>query len=180
LPTVFSHAAIAVAAAVAFAPEDVPRRFWLLSVACSTLPDADVIGFALGIPYHHPFGHRGFFHSPFFALLMGTLLTTLFFRDAGVLSRRWLFFLVYFSLLAASHGVLDALTNGGLGVALLCPFSERRFFFGWRPIVVSPIGVDAFFSRWGLAVIRSELLWIWLPSFLMVILSAAVRRRLSL
>ena len=58
-----------------------------------------VIGFALGIPYHHPFGHRGFFHSPFFALLMGVLLTTLFFRDAGVLSRRWLFFLVYFPCL---------------------------------------------------------------------------------
>lgn len=177
MPTVFSHAAIGVAAALAFAPEEAPRRFWLLSVACSTLPDADVIGFALGIPYDHPLGHRGFFHSPFFALLMGILISALFFRDAGLLSKRWFLLLIYFSFLGASHGLLDALTDGGLGVALFSPFSGRRSFFGWRPIVVSPIGVDAFFSRWGLAVIRSELLWVWLPSLLMVLLSATIRRR---
>jgi len=30
--------------------------------------------------------------------------------------------------------------------------------------MASPIGVKASFSKWGLAVIKSELLWIWLPS----------------
>jgi len=38
-------------------------KFWVLAIFCSILPDTDVLGFALGIPYAHPLGHRGFFHS---------------------------------------------------------------------------------------------------------------------
>ena len=91
-------------------------------------------------------------------------------------SARWFFYLVFFFLLAASHGILDAFTNGGLGIALLSPFDPTRYFFAWTPIEVSPIGVKAFFSKWGLAVMKSELQWIWLPSFMMVVLSAVIRR----
>ena len=32
------------------------------------------------------------------------------------------------------------------------------------------------FSKWGLAVMKSELQWIWLPSLIMVVLSALIRR----
>ena len=39
----------------------------------------------------------------------------------------------------ASHGVLDALTDGGPGVAFLAPFDDTRYFFPWRPIRVSPL-----------------------------------------
>ena len=56
------------------------------------------------------------------------------------------------------------MTNGGLGVALLAPFSEERFFFSFRPIQVSPIGAGAFFTEWGLRVLKSEGLWVGLPS----------------
>jgi membrane-bound metal-dependent hydrolase YbcI (DUF457 family) len=45
-------------------------------------------------------------------------------------------------LAAASHPLLDMLTDGGLGVALLAPFSWSRYFFPFRPIPVSAIGVD--------------------------------------
>jgi hypothetical protein len=38
-----------------------------------------------------------------------------------------------------------------------------------------PIGVKAFFSKWGLSVIKSELLWIWLPSSLLLVLSTLIR-----
>ena len=38
-------------------------KFILLGIACSIIPDADVITFSLGFPYDHLFGHRGFFHS---------------------------------------------------------------------------------------------------------------------
>jgi len=175
VPSVISHAAVAVAAGIAFAPRDVPDHFWSLAIVCSIIPDADGIGFTFGIPYDHYFGHRGFFHSPFFALLVSVFLVGFFFRDVEVFSRRWFFYFTFFFLLSASHGVLDALTNGGLGIALLSPFDDTRYFFPWRPIVVSPIGIKALFSRWGLMVIRSELLWVWLPSFLIVVVSTVIR-----
>jgi inner membrane protein len=56
-------------------------KFWILSIACSILPDADVIGYRwLYIPSYHFFGHRGFFHSPFFAGLLSILIVCTFNR----------------------------------------------------------------------------------------------------
>ena len=175
MPTFVSHAAVAVAAGVAFAPRDVPNQFWPLAILCSILPDADVFGFYFGIPYHHVLGHRGFFHSPFFGLLLGALVVSVSFSSADIFSGRWFFYLIFFSLLTASHGILDAFTNGGLGIALFSPFDNTRHFFPWTPIEVSPIGVRAFFSRWGLAVLKSELQWVWLPCFVVVVLSTLFR-----
>ena len=176
MPSLISHAAVAVAAGAAFAPRDVPTHFWGLAVVCSILPDADVLGFSFGIPYHHFFGHRGFFHSPFFSLLLSLLVVSVFFRNTDIFSSRWFFYLIFFFLLSASHGILDAFTNGGLGIALLSPFDSTRYFFPWTPIEVSPIGVKAFFSKWGLAVMKSELQWIWLPCVVMVVFSVLIRR----
>ena len=68
-----------------------------------------------------------------------------------------------FLLATASHGLLDALTDGGLGVAFFAPFSDARYFFPWRPIAVSPIGAR-FFSARGAAVLISEFVWLWLPT----------------
>ena len=175
MPSVISHAAVAVAAGVAFAPREVPNHFWPLSLVCSTIADADIIAFSFGIPYLHLFGHRGFFHSPFFGLLTSILFICLFFRDIEIFSKRWCFYFVFFFLLSASHGIFDAFTNGGLGIALLAPFDNTRYFFSWRPIVVSPISIGGFFSKWGLAVIKSELLWVWLPSFIIVVVSKLIR-----
>lgn len=175
MPTMISHTVVAVAAGKAFAPTDVPDHFWLLSIACSLIPDADVIGFPFGVPYDHFFGHRGFFHSPFLSLLLSIFIVSVFFPGVGIFSKQWFFYFVFFFLVSASHGVLDAFTNGGLGVALLSPFDNTRYFFPWTPIMVSPIGIKAFFSKWGLTVIRSELLWIWLPSLLTVIISKLIR-----
>ena len=143
------------------------------------IPDADVVGLVFGIPYGHPFGHRGFFHSPFFGLLLGMVVVLLFFRDVKFLSRRRVLLALYFSCLTASHGILDAFTNGGLGIALLAPLDHDRYFFPWAPIVVSPIGIRAMFSTWGLRVMVSEAQWIWLPSVMVVIASMLVRSRLA-
>jgi len=85
------------------------------------------------------------------------------------------FYFIFFFLLSASHGIFDAFTNGGLGIALLSPFDNTRYFFPWTPIIVSPLGIKGLLSNWGLIVIKSELLWIWLPSFLIVIISTLVR-----
>lgn len=66
--------------------------------------------------------------------------------------------------LKARFVLLDALTNGGLGVAFFSPLDDSRCFFLWRPLLVSPIGIRAFFSAWGVEVLRSELVWVWIPA----------------
>ena len=170
MPSIISHTIVGLALGKIVSIENLPKRFWLLSAICPALPDADVIGFAFGIPYHHFFGHRGFFHSIFFALLLGIIVVSLFFREEKFFSNRWLSFALHFFIITASHGILDAFTNGGLGIALLSPFDNTRYFFPWTPILVSPLGVKAFFSVWGLRVILSEFFWIWLPSIFFVIL----------
>ena len=58
---------------------------------------------------------------------------------------------------------MDAFTSGGLGIALLAPFDNHRYFFPYTPIKVSPIGISAFFSDWGIRVLISEFKWVWLP-----------------
>jgi flavin-binding protein dodecin len=74
---------------------------------------------------------------------------------------------LYLFLAMASHGLLDALTNGGLGIALFAPLENSRYFFPVTPIQVSPIGIRRFFRGGGLAVLASELPWVWLPSLLL-------------
>ena len=72
------------------------------------------------------------------------------------------------SAITASHGVLDALTNGGHGVAFFSPFVNTRYFFPWRPLGVSPMGISLFSDR-GIQVVLSELVWIWLPCALLLV-----------
>ena len=163
MPTVFSHALVAIAAGHSIISKPQPTRFWILAIACSLLPDADVLGFWLGVPYGHPLGHRGFFHSPFFGIMVGVFVTLYFFKATPVFSADWWRYFLFFSLVTASHGVLDALTDGGLGIALLAPFDNERYFFPWRPIRVSPIGLRGFFTEFGLSALKSEMLWIWIP-----------------
>ncbi|MBT8367750.1 MAG: metal-dependent hydrolase [Deltaproteobacteria bacterium] len=176
MPSAISHAAVAAAAGIAFAPQGVPPRFWPLALICSVLPDADVMAFAFGIPYHHYFGHRGFFHSLFFALMLSLFVTSLFFREEMLFSGKWFFYAIFFFLLTASHGILDAFTNGGLGIALFSPLNNERYFFPWTPIAVSPIGIKAFLSKWGWVVVKSEFMWVWLPAFILAVVSTAIRK----
>ena len=92
-----------------------------------------------------------------------------------IFSTRWFFYLLLFFLISASHGILDAFTSGGLGIALLSPFDHTRYFFPWTPIEVSPIGIRAFFSNWGLAVMKSEFVWVWLPSLFIAVVGRVIR-----
>jgi inner membrane protein len=145
-------------------------KFWLLSIVCSILPDADAILFKFGVPYGNMFGHRGFSHSIFFAVLVALVILVLGFREIRFNSKRWWAFFSYFSLLGISHGILDAMTNGGLGVGLFIPFDSARYFLPFRPIEVSPLGLRGLLSKRGLHVMISEAFWIWLPALIVVIL----------
>ncbi len=157
---------------MALGPTRIPAALAAVGCAASILPDVDSLGFVAGVPYRHPFGHRGFTHSLFFAAAVA-LLSLPFARRFGA-SPLSTFAFVFAS--AASHGVLDAMTTGGLGVAFWSPFSSERFFLPWRVILVSPIGVGPFLSRRGLQVVKSELLGIWAPCGIVAFLGAAVRR----
>lgn len=192
MPSIITHAAVPLALWCAADRGRIPPRLLCAGVIAAMLPDADVLAFALHIPYADAFGHRGASHSLLFALVLAVLAAVLAFFG----SRRpwsaplssgsrqpWLAVLcqprlapttakptlastvqaaVFVFVCAASHPLLDALTSGGLGVALAWPWSEHRFFAPWRPIRVSPFAPQ-FFSARGLATLLSELRWVWLP-----------------
>jgi inner membrane protein len=178
LPTIITHSVIAVSSTYGFRSGKESLKFWILSIICSVLPDADVIGYRwLYVPYYDFFGHRGFFHSIFFAALLSLFIVFIFYRKEVFFSKQWWRYVFYFFILASSHGLLDALTNGGYGIALLSPFTNHRYFFPWTPIEVSPIGIKAFLSQRGLTVFISELLWIWTPTFIIVLLLKIKRNK---
>ena len=159
MPTVFSHPAAVAGLAVALGGRVIPFRLFLFGVFCTVLPDMDVISFKLGIKYADVLGHRGFSHSLLFAFISGLVGVGL----APLLrcSRHIAFYVGVFAV--AGHILLDAMTNGGLGVAAFWPFDQTRYFCDWRPIQVSPLSPRIFLSRRGLNVLLSELRWVWLP-----------------
>jgi inner membrane protein len=156
MPTILSHAAIPIAAAMILGRERIALPIVAVGVALSMLPDADVASFLINIDYANAWGHRGATHSLVAAAVTACLATMILRPKCYVIAFAYLFVAI------ASHGLLDMLTDGGLGAALFWPWSEARHFAPFRPISVSPIGA-AFFSARGLAVLWSEVLWIWLP-----------------
>jgi inner membrane protein len=170
LPTIFTHPAVPLAFGLAPARQTLSWRLLWAGVICSVAPDLDIIAFHFDIPYGHVFGHRGFTHSVFFAIALALLAVAM----HRPLKARAKIAFVFIFICTLSHGVLDAMTTGGLGIAFLWPL-EQRYFLPWRFIQVSPIGFS-FFSSWGLAVLRAELLWIWLPAFIIAACGFFARR----
>jgi inner membrane protein len=160
MPTIISHGIFATIT------NRMHRRFmetqkllWI-AVLCSVLPDVDVIGFGFGIRYGDLFGHRGFTHSLLFAFVTAGTAVLIWYRQ----EKKRIELLIYLFLVTASHGFFDAMTDGGLGVAFFSPFNPRRYFLPWRPIRVSPIGLDFLFSRVAVDVFVSEFIYVILPA----------------
>ncbi len=160
MPTIFTHPAVPLALGLALGRKTLSPRLIAAGAFASILPDFDSIAFKLGIAYADQFGHRGASHSLLFALAVGFIGAA---AAPWLRTTRWRA-LWFIALCTASHPLLDALTNGGLGVALLWPWSHERIFGPWRPIAVSPIGIG-FFSGRGVRVLWSELFWVWGPVF---------------
>jgi len=173
----FTHAIAGLAIGTAFQGRQTPARYWVLGATFAALPDLDGIGFWLGVPYESIFGHRGFSHSILFAAMVAAL-GLLAFRGRAFEAERTRIW-TYLFLATASHGVLDAMTTGGGGVAFFAPVVNERYFFPWRPIVVSPMSIRRFFSERGVRILASELVFVWIPAAL-VALTAHVLRRQSL
>ncbi|HUJ27461.1 MAG TPA: metal-dependent hydrolase [Myxococcales bacterium] len=145
----FGHVAVGMAAGRLWKP----GRPWRAMVAFSALslaPDLDVIAFRFGIPYSAPFGHRGAAHSLAVAVALASIAAL------AARERSWRLWLLC-AAVAVSHGLLDTLTDGGLGIALLWPFSTARYFAPWNPIPVAPIGARMLSAR-GLHVVLVELI----------------------
>ena len=113
MTTLITHPLPALALGLALGSRVIPPRLLWLGAIAACLPDADMLAFRLGIAYQDVFGHRGFSHSLLFAGLCG-LMALLACRG---LRCRPLTALLWVSAAAGSHSLLDAMTNGGLGVA---------------------------------------------------------------
>ena len=178
MASAFTHAFSAVIMKKVCYPEKSSFELWYFTIACSVIPDADIIGSIFGIQYRDILGHRGFFHSIVFAFILGVVIAFFFFKNFLRYSIQWWRLILYFTIVTLSHSVFDAMTNGGLGVAFLAPFSETRYFFPWRPIEVSEFQIQRFFSEEGLNVLRSEFVWVWIPSILLM-LALFIYRKVS-
>lgn len=170
MSTIFSHVVVPLSIGLGFGRQMVPWRVLLVGCMFSILPDIDVIGFEYGVSYYSPWGHRGFTHSIFFALLCAAI-ATYWFRHLGAKPVAVFLFLLVSMI---SHGILDAMTYGGLGIAFAWPFDDARHFFPWRPLPVSTIGFHRFFNYWGKYIVQKEVWLIWLPmlgAFVMILIA---------
>lgn len=176
MASAFAHALSAYALSRILPLYKTGAKLVLLGVVGAIIPDIDVLAFSMGIPYEHVLGHRGITHSFLFALLLGIGLTFAFFRPEERTGNRTTLIVVFLSICTASHAVLDAMTTGGLGVAFFAPFNNDRYFLPWRVIKVSPIGVAKFLSERGLSVIKSEMVWVGIPSLALILIGRIGRK----
>jgi inner membrane protein len=125
-------------------------RPWTIPIAAGILaaaPDLDLAGKRLFVIRNYGFfSHRGFFHSPFFLVLLSATLVGIVARNDSRKTFVWLWLLLAASMV--THPLLDALTDGGAGVMLALPFSRARFFFPWHPIHAAPPADNILSRAW--------------------------------
>lgn len=142
-------------------------RVWALCFLCSTLPDIDgvIIRLAARLLDLRLTGiwwaHRGFSHSLLFALIIG-LLAAVFVKQVLRFDKPFGLLVLYFFVVAASHGLIDAITSGGEGVMFFAPFHDGRYLFLYGP--VPTLKARLWFGGQGLITFGKEVFWIWLPS----------------
>lgn len=162
MASAFGHGIAAYGLGKLFPKAIMTRKVFTLGILSAILPDLDVIAFSFGVSWDSMWSHRGFTHSIFVAIIWSVLLLFIFHTKDRLSTKTKL--LAYYFLATISHGILDAMTNGGNGIAFFAPFSAERYFLPWEVIQVSPIGIKNFFSEWGIEVLKSEFFYIGLPS----------------
>jgi inner membrane protein len=173
MATLYTHAVAGLGIAQLYTPQRRTWLYWTLAAVLPVLPDCDVFSIAA---YGTILGHRGFTHSLLFAFWLAFLAASLTFR--ALRANLWALTAVFFAALA-SHGILDALTKGGENIPFFWPAMATRYG-NWGPIPVSDLGFEPPDPRRSRA-LRSELLWIWLPTTVwivgMILYRLARRRR---
>ncbi len=174
MASAFGHAASAIGLGKLFSKNSRSLKVFILGVISAIFPDVDVIAYKFGMDGLDLFGHRGFTHSFFFAMLWAFLLLCVFHKKQPKLDKIRLGFFYFIAM--STHGLLDAMTTGGNGIAFFAPFSAERYFFPWRFIQVSPLGIRNFFTEWGIKVIKSEFLYIGIPSLILALIGNWINR----
>lgn len=176
MPSVLGHSILGVSSAQIFSiPKKHALSVLVISIICSVFPDVDVLGYKYGVLYDSLWGHRGFTHSLVFSFLLPSLFTLFFLKKNTPLHITLKIFII-FLVSSVSHSILDAFTNGGLGVAFFSPFSEERIFFDYQPIQVSSFRVSDFLTARGLSVIKSEIIFILLPTVLILVIISIIKK----
>lgn len=170
MATIVTHAVVGYTIARICVRKPIHPLYWILALTAPTLPDLDVLGHRYGIRYQDCFGHRGAFHSLLVALIAALVLVTLFkflTRTQGFRQIKDCFWGLFLGI--SSHGMIDALTNGGLGVAIFWPMNCARYFFPVRPLEVSPLGLERFFQQ-GIFIMKNEFYYVWIPCLAILVL----------
>jgi inner membrane protein len=96
-------------------------------------------------------------------------VVVVFFPRSRITSASWWFLAGYFFLLNASHGLLDTLTQGGFGIALLAPFDHTRYLAPVTLFQAAPLHLSGLFTPWGIRCIRDEFFMIWVPTLVVLV-----------
>jgi inner membrane protein len=175
VPTILTHPAVPLAVGLGLGSGVVSRRLLAAGVFFSIAPDFDVYAHLVPSGFISGMSHRAVTHSLVFALLCALLAALIAPRlQTTRLTAFW-----FVALATASHGFLDAFTNGGSGIEFFWPFHKEGYFMPVQPIEVSPLGILPFFSERGLAVIVSELTWVWPPAIALGLAIYGLRRALA-
>lgn len=171
MSSLFGHALAGLTLSAAFMEGKPPRRTWAFAMACAMAPDLDWFTGFLDLSHSHSLSHRGMSHSLAAAVLLAAAAMLTGFRPHLRSPRHWACMLSA----AFSHGLLDACTFGGTGVAFLLPFSEARFVCVWQPIFVSPIPLSGKLLDWLLFSLGTEIVWIGIPALLVLSAPRAIQ-----
>jgi inner membrane protein len=167
MATAYTHAVVGLGIAQLYTPARQRCLYWLFAALLAVFPDFDTFSSAA---YGAILGHRGFTHTLVFSLWLALLAASLTFRrfQANLWALTGVFFLAL-----ASHGLLDALTRGGMPIPFFWPFTDERYG-NWGPIPVADLGFELPDPRQSRS-LRSELLWVWLPTVVFIIVLALFR-----
>jgi len=153
MPSSIAHASVAILASPLLDARWRTPRVIGLTAAAAAATDLDAIGRPFGYgDVAFLGGHRALTHSLSAALVVAAIALALVARKAEPRDRLRVALFVF--CVVASHGMLDAFTTYGDGVAILSPFTGFRWKSTWRP----------FDGLW------SEMLALWIPAALVYVL----------
>ncbi|MFL5328797.1 MAG: metal-dependent hydrolase [Gemmataceae bacterium] len=167
MATSYTHAIVGAGLVQLYRPGRHRVVYWSIAALLAVIPDIDALSSA---SYGAMLGHRGYTHSIVFALWIAFFAATLTYRLLQ--ANLWKLTGAYF-LAAASHGLLDALTYGGMPIPFFWPATNDRFG-NWGPIPVADISWEIP-SPWRSRALRSEMIWVWIPTVVFVIVLAVFR-----
>jgi inner membrane protein len=159
MSTIYTHAVVGLGLTRLLTNRSMPWAYWGLAAVLPIIPDFDAFSTHA---YGSPLGHRGITHSLLFSLALSVIAACATFRYFRV---SWWRLTVVFFVVAASHGLFDALTWGGMEIPFFWPIEGR--WGNWGPIPASNIGWEIPGLKFNQS-FACELCWIWLPVGMLV------------